>query len=348
MSSSPATPTDIQLAGNKPACKHSDDERAETVSEQRPNTKNVSCHTPEVSRSGGKSPTIPISEQTVELQADDKHLRASIGKSDPILPLELHYLIAQYVASDNKFASLANYSSVCRVVRQELKSILFETVVRGEKGSNKFPEDVRMVSLFKGTKYLIVPESCRWEDRDFPNLVVAITICHPTSSANEQERQSSRTGIRILKPVHIATLSDLLRIPLIRSLVDGDGGVPRYRLVEGINAITVDALGKVFGDQTVHNSSDTSKTTPSVRSGEIDTTFTLKHAHPSLELRYTTTQLLGLVTSLATSHSDDDQSGADESGRKTPRLHFRVKEGGGPVAGLVNEIVSTPSAVSER
>jgi hypothetical protein len=148
--------------------------------------------------------------------------------------------------------------------------------------------------------------------------------------------------------VHIATLSDLLRIPLIRSLVDGDGGVPRYRLVEGINKITVDALGKVFGNQAMRNSSDTSKTTTSVRSGEIDTTFTLKHAHPSSELQYTTTQLLGLVTSLATSHGDDDESGDDESGRKTPRLHFRVKEGGGPVARLVDEIVSETSAISER
>jgi hypothetical protein len=147
--------------------------------------------------------------------------------------------------------------------------------------------------------------------------------------------------------VHIATLSDLLCIPLVGNSVDGDSGVSKYRLVKGINYITVDALGKVFGDQAMRNSSDTSKTTPSVKSGEIDTTFTLKHAHPSSELRYTTTQLLGLVTSLATSHTDDE-SGDDESGRKTPRLHFRVKEGGGPVAGLVNEIVSTPSAVSER
>lgn len=148
--------------------------------------------------------------------------------------------------------------------------------------------------------------------------------------------------------MHITTLSDLLRIPLVGNSVDGDSGVPKYRLVKGINQITVDARGKVFGEQTVHNSSDTSKTTPSVKSGEIDSTFTLKHAHPSSELRCTTTQLLGLVTSLATSHSDDDESGDDESGRKTPRLHFRVKEGGGPVAGLVNEIVSTPSAISER
>jgi hypothetical protein len=80
MSSIPATPTGIQLAVNKPAWKHSDDERAETVSEQRQDIKNVSSHTPEVSRSGGKSPTITISEQTVELQTDDKQLRASIGK----------------------------------------------------------------------------------------------------------------------------------------------------------------------------------------------------------------------------------------------------------------------------
>ncbi|KAJ9094245.1 hypothetical protein QFC21_006071 [Naganishia friedmannii] len=328
-----------------------DEKREEMLGPSSPGTKSQ----PHNIRLLTESSALTLSERKVEqLEKENSRLKTSIQElvtervyvgstlfvstvvqGDPILPLEILYLIGQFVVGDNNYRSLANYSLACRVVRQELRPVLFETVVyeRADEVSG-VRDDIKEGKLFKDTKYLIVSESCGWDEHDFPNLVVVLTLDH-TGFATDQHQRQSVANIRILKPVHIATLYEILRIPLSWSSLNG-----RFRshgLVRGLRGITIDALQSVHGDEQLRG-----EPTSSAKFGDIDTTFVLKHQHSSQELRKTITQLLSLVIFVATSRSGVDDEPAAEEDRNTPRLHFRVKEGGGAVARLVNEIDSIP------
>ncbi|KAJ9113050.1 hypothetical protein QFC22_006146 [Naganishia vaughanmartiniae] len=159
----------------------------------------------------------------------------------------------------------------------------------------------------------------------------------PSGNRRRPRHSTRASSIRILKPVNIKTLELLLRIPLLWESVNGHGGsnsMPRYQFIDHIKSIDVDALQSVHGDNMMCE-----QTTSSSKLGNIDTTFNLSHPNPTSELRETIKHLLGLVVTAAAS----SQSRVDcEEESKTPRLHFRVKEGGGPVAQLVNEICNQP------
>ncbi|KAJ9094225.1 hypothetical protein QFC21_006051 [Naganishia friedmannii] len=135
------------------------------------------------------------------------------------LPLEIHLLVAEFLAGDDAYGTLAGYTIACKILRQEMMPVLLETVVVTKAEWLRWDNgDYTPEALFKRegrhTKHLVIHLSEFGPHNVidlFPNRALEIW----RSTVGYERAVSSETlSLSIWKPVSALLLERFLQPPV--------------------------------------------------------------------------------------------------------------------------------------
>lgn len=200
------------------------------------------------------------------------------------VPIEVILNIAGFLAGDNNFGSLFNFSMMNKRVRQECLPTCFETLVPRkndewmmifkEAMSGVIPSEWRfckyvflprplvclhMLIHHASDRYVFLPYDLFYRPMHhlFPNIRIGFTVGWAgsefvSSGSSDSARYTPFTAkVALHRPVSVEMLSSLLRYPHFWNVAD-EISESHPRTIQAINKITVTGTGALFGGPSDH------------------------------------------------------------------------------------------------